>query len=214
MAPRVAQANTAPLLPLVCPAGWLWGSNGCAQTATTQLGLLWGDICACACPPRCQRDWHSPLVRGVRGVYALSGFFTVLAFARSPSGVGGTVTRGDAMSAPLHLFPTYTLCPASIPGLVVCCGEGCAMWAPSRSSGAFLLPWVLCGVGAVGPGDGRLLLHCCPRSTSATGTEMGTARPLLACSPKGADPSSLASYLRGRRYGGAGAGCSAPGCSP
>lgn len=65
----------------------------------------------------------------------------------------------------------------SVPGLAACRGEGCAMRAPSRSSGAFLLPWGLCGTGAVGLGDRRRLRRCRPRSTSAEGAGTGTASP-------------------------------------
>lgn len=123
------------------------------------------------------------------------------------------VTRSKC---PATFLPCTHPDQVSIPGLAACRGEGCAMRAPSRSSGAFLLPWGLCGTGAMGLGDRCRLRRCRPRSTSAEGAGTGTATPGVtpaAGSPRGCQLLASA-YLWGRCCGGAGAGCSAPGCSP
>lgn len=94
-------------------------------------------------------------------------------FSPLPGALQGCEGGHQGAQQPPAPHPISIPLGVSIPGLVVCRREGCTARAPSRSSGAFLLPWGLCGAGAVGLGDRRLLRRCRPSSTSAKG--MGTA---------------------------------------
>lgn len=153
------------------------------------------------------------------------GYLCPLASSQSLPSPGALQHCEDGHQGPRHNTseaapsPISMLLWVSVPGLALCRGAGCAARALSRSSGAFLLPWGLCGAGAVGLGERRLPRRCRPSSTSAriTGTGRGTCALAVTpahCQPPGVPVPPDPHYLWGRCRGEAGAGSSAPGCSP
>lgn len=87
--------------------------------------------------------------------------------------------------------PVSILLWVSVPGLALCRGASCADRALSRSSGAFLLPWGLCGAGAVGLGESRLPRRCRPSSTSARRIGTGTGTSTLGVTPAHYQPPGM-----------------------
>lgn len=201
-------------------ACWLQVPAGLSQTIAIQLGLFWGETCGCACPQGMEKEFGTHCWYGVS---VWCPHFLASSWSLPLPGALGVLEDWSPWVTRCKCPATFLPCIHPAPGLHT--GAGSVPWQGLCHAGPIPLlrsfslalgsVWDRCH-GAGGQAPAAALppeVHLC-RVGRDRHSQPGVS-PLPREAPGGAVSSSLASaYLWGRRCGGAGAGCSAPGCSP